>query len=554
MAAKPIQVHEKALAHLTRGLYRSPSSAIRELISNAWDAGASRVDITTGVPAFGLLTIRDDGDGMSRDQFERLMTEGIGNSSKRSTSAKVGKGASRPTIGRFGIGMLGVAQICSEFIVASKPRSGQEFAARIRILDFLRDKVDRESLETRPDNGDDQEVFIGTWDWIAESDSGAGWATVSPPEHHGTHLLITQPHPSFSLGFRNTLRPIESAADERRRTSSGESSRRLESSEPPTAEEMRAALPPVAWEDFIDITKKVRRVEMLGDYWSFIWSLAAACPVPYLDSDALPSGLAVREQARLDAYHFTVTVDGRPLRKPVVLRKRERHGYSVQRIAEYSELVFGEKLRFHGYIIVQEGAQITPDELRGILVRVKDVAVGSYDPSLLGYKINQGPRSRWVTGEIFVEEGLEDAVNIDRDSFNVFHPHYKEMQRISHDALGELFTQVYRKLSKRSISAGERLNAARHESLEEAVGAVLGVPTSVHLDRLSEDSRQRDVKVTTRRAEVHGMQPNDLKVKPKNRLLASAILSLYAIADEEANADARRAKFRDLLVQLMRRW
>jgi hypothetical protein len=30
-----IIVHEKALAHLSRGLYRSPASALRELVSNA---------------------------------------------------------------------------------------------------------------------------------------------------------------------------------------------------------------------------------------------------------------------------------------------------------------------------------------------------------------------------------------------------------------------------------------------------------------------------------------------------------------------------------------
>lgn len=47
-----IRVHEKALAHLSRGLYRSPASALRELVSNAWDANATTVAINTNYPNF----------------------------------------------------------------------------------------------------------------------------------------------------------------------------------------------------------------------------------------------------------------------------------------------------------------------------------------------------------------------------------------------------------------------------------------------------------------------------------------------------------------------
>jgi HSP90 family molecular chaperone len=47
-----IRVHERALAHLSRGLYRSPASALRELVSNAWDANATRVEIDTNYPNF----------------------------------------------------------------------------------------------------------------------------------------------------------------------------------------------------------------------------------------------------------------------------------------------------------------------------------------------------------------------------------------------------------------------------------------------------------------------------------------------------------------------
>ena len=47
------------------------------------------------------------------------------------------------------------------------------------------------------------------------------------------------------------------------------------------------------------------------------------------------------------------------------------------------------------------------------------MGIGYYDQSMLDYRSNEGPRSRWVTGEIYVHEGLEDALNVDRDSRRV---------------------------------------------------------------------------------------------------------------------------------------
>src|ERR1700733_9721975 len=113
-----IQVHEKALAHLSRGLYRSPASALRELVSNAWDANASIVRINTNYPNFLQLSIQDNGRGFTKEDFKNLMEGGIGNSQKRSDEVPA-KPAKRPVIGRLGIGLLGIAQICPSFTISS---------------------------------------------------------------------------------------------------------------------------------------------------------------------------------------------------------------------------------------------------------------------------------------------------------------------------------------------------------------------------------------------------------------------------------------------------
>src|SRR5712691_3545904 len=117
-----IKVHEKALAHLSRGLYRSPASALRELVSNAWDANAKIVRIDTNAPHFSQLSIQDDGDGFAKADFEQLMEGGIGNSEKRSGEIQLVNG--RPMIGRLGIGMLGIAQITGTFTITSKKNDG----------------------------------------------------------------------------------------------------------------------------------------------------------------------------------------------------------------------------------------------------------------------------------------------------------------------------------------------------------------------------------------------------------------------------------------------
>lgn len=60
-----LETDDKVLARITDGIYRLPGSAIRELISNAYDADAENVYIETDVPRFNTMTIRDDGNGMS---------------------------------------------------------------------------------------------------------------------------------------------------------------------------------------------------------------------------------------------------------------------------------------------------------------------------------------------------------------------------------------------------------------------------------------------------------------------------------------------------------
>src|SRR5438477_11304269 len=88
---KPVETslttNERVLARITEGIYRQPSSALRELVSNAYDADATEVVILTDAPRFAQITVRDNGRGLSPEVITQLVKH-IGGSAKRSERGK----------------------------------------------------------------------------------------------------------------------------------------------------------------------------------------------------------------------------------------------------------------------------------------------------------------------------------------------------------------------------------------------------------------------------------------------------------------------------------
>jgi Histidine kinase-, DNA gyrase B-, and HSP90-like ATPase len=123
-----LQADGRVLARVTDGIYRQPGSALRELISNAYDADAGRVIITTDRPRFDRITVEDDGAGMSPDAIVHLLRH-IGGSAKRSPEG-IGLGVTgsdvnlsprgRRLIGKIGIGLFSIAQLTQTFQIITK--------------------------------------------------------------------------------------------------------------------------------------------------------------------------------------------------------------------------------------------------------------------------------------------------------------------------------------------------------------------------------------------------------------------------------------------------
>jgi len=114
------EISLSVLNHLGRNLYRSFITILGEAISNSWDADAKNVWIYINKKDNSLI-IKDDGDGMSSDDFQNKFLK-IGYSKRKDRCRSV-KG--RPYIGRKGIGKLALLSCADRITVISKKHGGK---------------------------------------------------------------------------------------------------------------------------------------------------------------------------------------------------------------------------------------------------------------------------------------------------------------------------------------------------------------------------------------------------------------------------------------------
>jgi len=102
----------------------SPEVALTELVANAWDAGASQVQIALPDEIGELLTIEDDGTGMSAEGFRRKwMTLGydrVRNQGRLAEFPPDRANWKRPAYGRNGVGRHGMLCFASEYEVLTR--------------------------------------------------------------------------------------------------------------------------------------------------------------------------------------------------------------------------------------------------------------------------------------------------------------------------------------------------------------------------------------------------------------------------------------------------
>jgi hypothetical protein len=452
---------QKIIADISSGLYRSPAAALKELVSNSYDADATEVLIDTDVPYFRTLVLRDNGCGMSIEKFIEVMNH-IGGSRKRMGGSDVTE-KGRKIIGRIGIGLLAVAQLGYRFYVTSSTlNSPTRFMAEVDLTPFHRDDASLLSMGKMTTTKD--EVTIGAIRYVDDI----------PEDPSIQYTAITVPNVKQGL--------ISEITHDVRKAVGAD-------------EELSIHKKTIKnFKEIIQITRSAKRIDTLFDgYYYMLWELAQICPINYSEY-----GPIERLSRNVEGYNsinlpkvknFKLYVDGMELLRPQLFPSTAAIEYSsfdpkVYPVS-FDNDVSGRRLKFVGYIYAQK-PRIDPEELRGVHVRIRHVGIGKYDRTWFGYPFDEGIKFGQITGELFIEDGLEDALNIDRDSFRETDVHYQAMRAYIWDKLrSEVFPDFKRRQKEFSKERKAKEQSGQEYALDEIVSQM---PTPMHFDETKEEN------------------------------------------------------------------
>ncbi len=142
-----LKVSPGIVNRLSIGLYRNFGLAVKELISNSYDADATEVKIRLDLKQNRFI-IRDNGNGMTYKDLKNTYLR-IGESKESGTKTPMG----RTRIGQFGIGNLAVFPYCEEIHLITKKRGERTLVeAWIDAREFTREflRGEKKTIEEIP--------------------------------------------------------------------------------------------------------------------------------------------------------------------------------------------------------------------------------------------------------------------------------------------------------------------------------------------------------------------------------------------------------------------
>lgn len=518
--AKELHTSQRVLKRVTDGIYRQPASAIRELISNAYDADATEVHINTDPPSFDKIHIRDNGNGFTTLALSSLITS-IGGSSKRTyrgkelgvtndSDANLSPGG-RKLIGKIGIGLFAVSQLTHEFQIITKTKG----SGHRTIADIALETHSEESLASVTPGEEDKEFKTGSvriWTVPAEDTETQGTEIILRNLHRRTRESLatkerwtrilreefdfdedTAPpkEPKYHIGYTSSTNTAEVLRLPEYPWSSNDSEKI----------KFRELVAAVYNEESANRNPSLETI--FDNYFNMVWNLALCTPVDYIDihpfdltgKDELryfelghgkkaiateftvPEDQSIRDKLNLVSPErgakdkFSVLIDGIELARPILFRKGISEiplstktpllfiGKESPDLSNVPESVRGGDLEFEGYLLW--ATKVVPTEHRGVLVRINDASGTLFDSTFMKYPVSEQNRLRQIVAEIFVTKGLDAALNIDRESFNYAHPHYQIITSWLHNALRQLATR------QKAIAKQDREKRLERESAEK---------------------------------------------------------------------------------------
>lgn len=131
-----LEVDLNVLNHLGIGLYSSTPAVVTEIVANAWDADAKRVDITI---KDGMITVQDDGHGMSASDLQGRFLK-VGYARREQPGGSKSPKYDRPVMGRKGIGKLAMFSLANRIDIWSSADGSPQVAGAV-LVDRLREKI-----------------------------------------------------------------------------------------------------------------------------------------------------------------------------------------------------------------------------------------------------------------------------------------------------------------------------------------------------------------------------------------------------------------------------
>lgn len=148
MSNYEIQIDLNVLNHLGMSLYSNTPAVLTEIISNAWDADATEVNITLNTGDIPEVIITDNGHGMSEeDIIHKFLTVGYARrDNKRSKSDTLG----RQVMGRKGIGKLAMFSLANKIQIFSAKQDEVPQAFEINVDALQKAIKNKETYKATP--------------------------------------------------------------------------------------------------------------------------------------------------------------------------------------------------------------------------------------------------------------------------------------------------------------------------------------------------------------------------------------------------------------------
>jgi len=405
-----ILVASKIVDYLSSGLYESPAACLKELINNSYDADATRVDLFVK-PDANRIIVSDNGHGMDAKDFVRNFSR-ISESFKRESSESTT--TNRAKIGKIGIGFIAANEICDVMqIISTKRGSTEKIDVEINFAAMRSSKEDRRRESTSFAKAD----FVGRVSQAATAE-------------HYTHIFLKEirgPAQELLAGARATAGNL--------------------------------SLYGLSSESLVTRLRdlEIRSWEDLDFYSKTMLEVALNVPVRYADNWC-PS----RHSRKLSFFaetalqlNFVVNFDGTELRKPTIFPANER---SLVKTFDF----VGKDVSFKSYFYVQHGV-LKPQDLNGVLIRIRNAGVGRYDRGFLDFPNSVGTLfQRWISAEIWADDRLEPAMNIDRKTLRITHPAYVEMVETFHVQFRQVLQRA-REVLYEAPAKGQRKEKATQE-------------------------------------------------------------------------------------------